>query len=762
MFDTEEDLLEWCRAARLDEDAVKIIRRIRESEPARVTRSRSKNVRGRYPSRKMGSTIQFETHRNMLAFILEMEHDPDIIEYWDYPPQIKLTYATKAGGNRGIIHVPNFFVIRSNSAGWVECNEEEKLVKLAVSQPERYRRDVDGNWSSPPGEEYGFPYRLGYTVRSTAEIDWMFQRNLLFLEDYLRAEDLEIPVEVTTYVHSVVAARPGMPLAALLKIFDKHDLPSDIIYKMLVTNLLYVDLSVCALAQPDKAFLFYNRDAALLYGADGNPPTRPMRPLLSLLPSKHIQWDGKSLEVLNRGEKYTWLRDADGAVIKLNNLALERLIEQDAIGQVNDDSDQSDAELQSVIERLATATKAELAEANRRYALLMEFESTGKLQTSRISLRTLFYWKSRRRAAEEHFGSGFLGLLPGVHLRGNRNPKLPEETIKLMDEHISAMYEDLNQPTRYAVWSQLGKVCKERDVIAPSYPSFCLRVRNRPTHQVESKRKGRRAAYSTEPLYLELNRTTPVHGDRPFEIGHIDHTELEIELLCTQTGENLGRPWLTLLIDAFSRLILAFFLSFDKPSYRSCMMVLRECVRRHMRLPQMLILDGGREFSGDYFETLIAYYELTPKFRPPSKGRFGSVCERIFGTNNTQFIYNLAGNTQLTKKNVRLVTKEVNPKNLALWTLPDLHELMTEYVDETYSAMHHPALSQSPRDAFLAGLARGGHREHRRVYYNEEFRMLTLPTTAKGTAKIVPGRGVKINYIFYWCEGFRDGALEGT
>lgn len=37
--------------------------------------------------------------------------------------------------------------------------------------------------------------------------------------------------------------------------------------------------------------------------------------------------------------------------------------------------------------------------------------------------------------------------------------------------------------------------------------------------------------------------------------------------------------------------------------------------------------------------------------------------------------------------------------------------------------------------------------------------MLTLPTTAKGTAKVTVSRGVKINHVYYWCEAFRQ--IEG-
>ena len=79
------------------------------------------------------------------------------------------------------------------------------------------------------------------------------------------------------------------------------------------------------------------------------------------------------------------------------------------------------------------------------------------------------------------------------------------------------------------------------------------------------------------------------------------------------------------------------------------MMVLRECVRRHAHLPDVVVVDGGREFNSVFFEALLARYECIKKTRPPAKARFGSVVERLFGTANTQFIHNLKGNTQITR-----------------------------------------------------------------------------------------------------------------
>ncbi len=64
----------------LSEPARELVENIRRAGPSRAVRSGKGNVSGRYPSRKMGSTIQFESHKNELAFILELEHDPNVIE----------------------------------------------------------------------------------------------------------------------------------------------------------------------------------------------------------------------------------------------------------------------------------------------------------------------------------------------------------------------------------------------------------------------------------------------------------------------------------------------------------------------------------------------------------------------------------------------------------------------------------------------------------------------------------------------------------
>jgi transposase InsO family protein len=275
----------------------------------------------------------------------------------------------------------------------------------------------------------------------------------------------------------------------------------------------------------------------------------------------------------------------------------------------------------------------------------------------------------------------------------------------------------------------------------PSYKTFVQAVHRRPRTEQVCKRQGERAAYQQQPFYWELTVQTPRHGDRPCEIAHIDHTELDIMLVCSRTGQVLGRPWLTLLVDAFSRRVLAFTLIYDPPSYRSCMLVLRDCVRRHQRLPQSVVVDGGVEFGSIYFETLLARYGVTRKTRPGGQPRFGSVIERLFDTAHTTFIHTLLGNTQALRDG-RQMTAAVDPRTLAQWTLGRLLTRFEEWATEVYDTTAHPALGLSPREAFTQGQLQSGFRTHRRIADDEPFRIGTLPTTRRGTAMVQPTTGV--------------------
>src|SRR3989440_2570739 len=108
------------------------------------------------------------------------------------------------------------------------------------------------------------------------------------------------------------------------------------------------------------------------------------------------------------------------------------------------------------------------------------------------------------------------------------------------------------------------------------------------------------------------------------------------------------------------------------------------------------------------------------------------------------------------------MTKATDPRRHAVWTLPKLAERVQQWADEEYETIRHPALGMTPREAYDLSLKRDCERSHKSLEYDDTFLKATFPTTRKGTAKVEPGVGVRMNYLDYWCEAMRDPTIEGT
>jgi hypothetical protein len=137
---TETELAAWYERLSFSESTRAVINQVRLSDPARRVGGGRCNVSGFYPSRKMGVTIQFESHRVELAAIYEMEHDPQTLEFYDQPNAIALDYKSANGRRQVVRHTPDFFVIRPDAAGWEEWKTEDELNRLA----ETARTDIGG------------------------------------------------------------------------------------------------------------------------------------------------------------------------------------------------------------------------------------------------------------------------------------------------------------------------------------------------------------------------------------------------------------------------------------------------------------------------------------------------------------------------------------------------------------------------------------------------------------------------------------------
>ena len=209
----------------------------------------------------MGVTIQFESHRVELPFIYEAEHDSQVFEYYDQPPSIPLFYRASNGRRLSVMHTPDYFVLREGSACWIECKTEEDLEALASRNPNRYSRDIGGKWRCIPGEEHAATVGLAYEVWSAAQVNWVLQRNLQFLEDYLRFGSANPPDTVNSAVISAIETEPGINLLNLLE-RTRGVAEPDEIYMLIASGAIYVDLNVAPIAEPEQVRVFATAEIA--------------------------------------------------------------------------------------------------------------------------------------------------------------------------------------------------------------------------------------------------------------------------------------------------------------------------------------------------------------------------------------------------------------------------------------------------------------------------------------------------------------------
>src|SRR5712691_2759556 len=97
-----------------------------------------------------------------LAGIHEMEHDPEVLEYYDQPGRIRLSYKSSQGKETRASHTPDFLVLRVRSVGWEEWKTESDLESLSSKMPERYCRAGRNLWQCPPGEAFAAALGMYY------------------------------------------------------------------------------------------------------------------------------------------------------------------------------------------------------------------------------------------------------------------------------------------------------------------------------------------------------------------------------------------------------------------------------------------------------------------------------------------------------------------------------------------------------------------------------------------------------------------------
>jgi putative transposase len=755
-------LLAYFRRLHLSKEAQELLTRIRTSPPSRTPGAGRGNMPIWYPSKKMHCIIKAESHKVEFAFLLQVEHDDDVLEVWDQPPSIQLEYQDQRGRTQHPFHTADYFLFRYEQAGWVECKPTQELIRQARIRPNRYQLDEQGKWRCPPGEAFAAKYGLFYHVYASDQVNWAAQDNWLFLEDYYQdLERLNVPEMTLELLYRQVSEHPGITLADLREACP--DVPADLINIAIARHALYVDLNRYRLSEPWRTPVFPSRSLAraVVHHPNQTTPT----PRITALTDTIVSWAGQQWQISETtpttmtltcegSEPFALTRSAFDALIQDGKMALHPpLVSSNftSVGQALLDAAR-DVDLATAVFRNRVINPDQYDDDEQ--AQIAERAAT-------IPVRTKRYWRQRYREAEEQYGSGLIGLLPQFTRRG-RTWEADFAPRKLIHEVLETHYDTVTRKPKRGAYGEYLKRAEEQQLTPLSPRTFYREVeRHKTAYEQTVAREGKRAAYPFKDYVREQEKTVSRHGNYAWAMAHLDHTELNLILCDSRTGQPLGKCWLTLMILSHPRRIAAYYLTFDPPSYRSCLAVLRLCVKRYGRLPTAITVDGGPEFQSVYFEQLLALYRVRKHQRPAAEPRFGSPQERLFGSMETEFLYHLLGNTQATKL-PRLLTKATDPERQAVWTLPALAERVQQWADEEYETMRHPALGMTPREAYELSLLRDGERLHKSIEYDDTFIKLTFPTTRKGTAKVEPGIGVRINYLEYWCEAMHDPTVEGT
>jgi putative transposase len=153
-------------------------------------------------------------------------------------------------------------------------------------------------------------------------------------------------------------------------------------------------------------------------------------------------------------------------------------------------------------------------------------------------------------------------------------------------------------------------------------------------------------------------------SERPLDRAEIDHTLLDLLVLDDETCLPLGRPYITLCIDHYSRCILGLFISFTPPSYMSVAECLKDCFRPKVWLktafPEIkndwlafgvmstLVLDNGLEFHSESLQQACYSLGIEMNYAPRRQGWFKGTIERFIGTMNRAVAHGTPGRPSRT------------------------------------------------------------------------------------------------------------------
>lgn len=266
-------------------------------------------------------------------------------------------------------------------------------------------------------------------------------------------------------------------------------------------------------------------------------------------------------------------------------------------------------------------------------------------------------------------------------------------------------------------------------------------------YEVDIHRLGKHAAKKKHRVASEV-----LVVDHILDRWEIDHTLMDVLLVDEETGLVIGRPYITVVLDKFSRMIMGYLIHLAAPNTETVLRVIERAIRpkakflerfpnvknewRAHGLPARVVPDNAAEFHAD--DLIQGFDELGieimyPRSRGPELK--GSV-ERFFRTQNTDLLHGLPGTTFSNVQD----KGDYKPEKHACITLSQLEASVVKWIVDIYHQRPHRGLSK---------------RTPAQVWASEEAnRLIRLPVDPDALECILARRrSVKVHHYGIEVEG---------
>lgn len=403
-------------------------------------------------------------------------------------------------------------------------------------------------------------------------------------------------------------------------------------------------------------------------------------------------------------------------------------------------------------------------EAMRRYEIIKPFLAPARktfkqirerAQKFNVSPATIYRWISDF----EQTGTP-RSLVPKVKERGGKNKsRLSEEVDLIINNAINDIYLDPQKYPIQSVYQEISENCKHAGLPIPHLNTVRARIEKINQKLIVKKREGK-SVRETRGMPGKFP-----YGTFPLAVVQIDHTKLDI-LLVDNDRHEIGRPYLTLAVDVFSRMVAGFYLSFEAPSFFNTGQCLLNAILPKETLlaklgiegewpiyglPKTIHTDNAKEFRGVDLQRFCDEYSIELDWRPVGRPEFGGHVERLLGTISKR-VHTLPGTTF---SNIRHRGAYLSSKASAL-TIDELEHWLVEYIVNTYHKSMHETLKMTPEEKFMEGIFGLGDKPATGLPSIVKDSLMLRASLLPSFMRTVQTDGITIDYITYFSDILRE------